>query len=342
MIPDRSVRPVDPAVTEELGPVAMTPGYVDLQINGVDDVDFSTATGDDWFRAGYRLARAGVVGYLPTVCSMPLDRYDPALARIAAARDATAAEPLPRILGVHLEGPFLGGAPGAHPREVLRDLDLEWLVALLDRHPGLVRLVTLAPEADPSGAGIRMLTERGVRVSLGHTTCTYDAAVVAAAAGATLATHLFNGMGPLHHRDPGIVGAALDPRVALTPTVIADGVHVHPAVLAAVFAATEPILVSDAVATDVRYFDQTVTERDGAAYLRNGTLTGAVALLDDAVRRVVGLGVPVERAVAAASARPAAVLGLGEAPGTIALDGDLVVHAAWCDGRRIDGGADGP
>ena len=130
--------------------------------------------------------------------------------------------------------------------------------------------------------------------------------------------------------------------MALTPTVIADGVHVHPAVLAAVFAATEPILVSDAVATGVHSFDQDVTARDGAAYLSDGTLTGALAMLDDAVRRVVDLGVPPERAIAAASARPAAVLGLAEAPGTVALDGDLVVRAAWREGRRIDGGAGGP
>jgi N-acetylglucosamine-6-phosphate deacetylase len=273
---------------------------------------------------------------------MPLDRYDAALARVAAARDATAGRPLPQILGVHLEGPFLGGAPGAHPPEFLRDVDREWLADLLDRHPGLVRLVTLAPEADPSHDGIRMLSDRGVRVSLGHTACSYDEAVSAMAAGATLATHLFNGMAPLHHRDPGLVGAALDPRVGLTPTVIADGVHLHPAVLAAVFAATEPILVSDAVATDVQDFGSTATARDGAAYLADGTLAGAVALLDDAVRRVVGLGIPVERAVAAASACPAAVLGLAEAPGTIALDGELVVRAAWRDGRRIDGGEDRP
>ena len=203
MTPDRSVPAVDPVVTGDLGPVTVVPGYVDLQINGVDGIDFSTASGDDWVRAGHRIARAGVVGYLPTVCSMPLDGYDAVLARIAAARDLTAREPLPQILGVHLEGPFLGGAPGAHPPELLRDLDRDWLGALLDRHPGLVRLVTLAPEADPGGAGIRMLTDRGVQVSLGHTTCTYDAAVAAAGAGATLATHLFNGMGPLHHRAPG-------------------------------------------------------------------------------------------------------------------------------------------
>lgn len=309
-------------------PVSLHPGYVDLQINGVDDIDFSVAAGDDWVRGGRRLLAAGVTGYLPTICSMPQDRYDAVLDRVQLAQ-ASAGPDLPQILGVHLEGPFLGGAPGAHPRAMLRTMDVGWLGAILDRHPGLVRLVTVAPEADPDGAGIAMLVARGVTVALGHTTCSYEQASAAAAAGATLTTHLFNGMGPLHHREPGIVGAALDPRVALTPTLIADFVHVHPAVVRLVFAAANPILVSDAVATGVAYFDAAVVADRGAAFLPNGTLTGAITLLDEAVRNVVGLGLGAVDVLAAASARPAAILGLNRAPGTIALAADLTVRATW-------------
>ena len=309
-------------------------GYVDLQINGVDDVDFSRADGDDWVRAGRRLVASGVTGYLATICSMPLDRYADALQRVTTAQ-AAAGPDLPRILGVHLEGPFLGGALGAHPPAMVRSMDVGWLTELVDAFPGLVRLVTLAPEADPDSAGIRALVARRITVSLGHTTASYEQAVAAADAGATLTTHLFNGMGPLHHRAPGIVGAALDPRVALTPTVIGDFVHVHPGVVAMAFAATDPILVSDAVATGVSYFDAQVTAARGAAYLADGTLTGAVALLDAAVRNVVGLGVPVADAVAAASYRPAAVLGLTEPPGTIELDSGLGVLGVWFDGHRV-------
>jgi N-acetylglucosamine-6-phosphate deacetylase len=280
------------------------------------------------------LLAAGVTGYLATICSMPLDRYDDALARVAAARRA-AGPGEAEILGVHLEGPFLGGALGAHPPEMVRPMDLPWLAGLLDRHPGLVRLVTLAPEADPDGAGIRMLTARGVVVSLGHTSCSYEDAVAAAAAGATLTTHLFNGMGPLHQRAPGIIGAALDPRVPLTPTLIGDLVHVHEALVATVFAAGRPILVSDAVATGVPYFDADVTAAEGAAYLPDGTLTGAVSLLDAAVRNVVGLGTLPTSALVAASIRPAAVLGLDAPPGTIELDADLHVAAVHRDGDTV-------
>lgn len=324
-----------PEELAELGAVSLAPGYLDLQINGVDAIDFSVADGSDWERSGLRLLAAGVTAFLPTICSMALDRYDAALARVARAQAAAVEGGLPLILGVHLEGPFLGGAPGAHPRSMLAPMDVEWLTGLLDRHPGLVRLVTVAPEADPGYAGIRMLALRGVVVALGHTTCTYDEVVNAAAAGATLTTHLFNGMGPLHHRAPGIAGAALDPRVGLTPTLIADFVHVHPAVVALAFAAAEPILVSDAVATGVAYFDADVVAAKGAAYLPNGTLTGAVSLLDDAVRNVVSLGVDRDVALAAASARPAAVLGLTAVPGTIALDAALTVRAVWLRGRRV-------
>ncbi len=309
-------------------PVTLQPGYLDLQINGVDDIDFSVADGADWDRAGRRLLAAGVTAYLPTICSMPLDRYDAALIRVEDARRAARVD-LPRILGVHLEGPFLGGAPGAHPKSMLRAMDVDWLRGLLERHPGLVRLVTVAPEADPDSDGIAMLVDHGVVVALGHTTCTYEQAVAAVTAGATLTTHLFNGMGSLHHREPGIIGAALDPRVDLTPTLIGDFVHVHPGVVGLVFAASNPILVSDAVATGVHYFDATVVADRGAAFLPNGTLTGAISLLDVAVQNVVSLGVATDLATAAASARPGAVLGLDFAPGTIAVDADLVVRAAW-------------
>ena len=320
----------DVAATGSLAgtPVTLRPGYLDLQINGVDDIDFSVADGADWERAGRRLLAAGVTAYLPTICSMPLDRYDAALTRVEDARRAASLDQ-PRILGVHLEGPFLGGAPGAHPRSMVRAMDVGWLRGLLERHPGLVRLVTVAPEADPNSDGIAMLVDHDVVVALGHTTCTYEQAVAATAAGATLTTHLFNGMGSLHHREPGIIGAALDPRVDLTPTLIADFVHVHPGVVGLAFAAAHPILVSDAVATGVHYFDAAVVADRGAAFLPNGTLTGAISLLDVAVQNVVSLGVAVDAATAAASSRPAEVLGLAGAPGTIAVDADLVVRAAW-------------
>lgn len=282
-------------------------GYVDLQVNGIDGIDFWSAGPDDWRAAGARLATTGVVAYLPTLPTGPLDHYDAALDRVAAARDDAAARGLPRVAGVHLEGPFLGDAPGAHPPEMLHAMDVDWLAARLERHPGLVRLVTVAPEADPAFTGIRALRDAGVLVALGHSRCDYDTAVEAAAAGASLVTHLFNGMGPRHHRSPGLADAALDPAVALTPTLIADGVHVHPAVVRAL-RGTDVVLVTDAVATGVDYFGQHVTARDGAAYLADGTLTGSTLTMDRAVENLVAWGWDPADAAAAGSSRPAAIL----------------------------------
>ncbi|MFN8036252.1 MAG: hypothetical protein U0V73_09990 [Acidimicrobiia bacterium] len=149
--------------------VVLAPGFVDLQVNGVDDVDFASATPEQFERAGRSLAAHGVTAYCPTVCTAPLDEYPRMLAALAAARTAAAGRAdLPEILGVHLEGPFLGAAPGAHPVDLVRPVELGWLRELLDAFPGLIRIVTLAPEADPGFAGIRLLRERGVVVALGH------------------------------------------------------------------------------------------------------------------------------------------------------------------------------
>jgi len=288
----------------DLGDAFLAPGYIDLQVNGFGSVDFAIAPAEACAALVDRLrSDHGVAGCCPTLVSAPLDAYAPAIERLAHAARTTSG-----IVGVHLEGPFLGGAPGAHDPALLRPVDLDWLDALLDRFPGFVRVVTLAPEADPGYAATRRLAARGVTVALGHTTASYDEARAGADAGATLVTHLFNGMGPLHHRAPGLPGAALDD-ARLTPSLIADFVHVHPA-LVHVALRTRPdlVLVSDAVAVDGRV----VLERDGAAYLPDGTLAGSTLTMDRAVQNVVRAGAPVEQAVAMATTNPARVLGLAD------------------------------
>ena len=331
-----------PPDAQQLGDVLLEPGFVDLQVNGIGDVDFWAADPDAWRRAGERLLSTGLTSYLPTLATAPLDEYDAGLARVAAAQADAIERGLPRVEGVHLEGPFLGDAPGAHPVHLIRPMDVDWLLALLDAHPGLVRLVTLAPEADPDFAGIRALVARGVVVALGHSRCSYDDAIAAAEAGARLVTHLFNGMGPLDHREPGLPGAALsEPR--LTPTLIADFVHVHPAVLRLALRLRSCALVTDAVATGVDYFGQRVIERDGAAFLEDGTLTGSTLTMDRAVRNAVSVGLEHDLAVQAATALPAAELdlgvwarkGIGHRADLVALDrGTLEVVGVWLSGER--------
>jgi N-acetylglucosamine-6-phosphate deacetylase len=331
------------------GPVpdrTLTPGFIDLQVNGIDDVDVAHAsTVGDWDRLDAALLAQGVTTWCPTLVTAPLDAFGAPLDRIAA-RALEHDGPRPRIAGAHLEGPFLGGAPGAHPKHLIRSPDLDWLSAL----PDIVRLVTLAPEQPGAIEAIELLTRRDIVVSLGHSTASYEQAIAAIDAGATLVTHTFNGMGPLHHREPGLVGAALsDDRVAAC--VIADLVHLHPAAITTVLRAKgmeRAVLVTDAVAwragrvgEEVRMRFDPADVRGAAPRLADGTLAGSALTMDVAIRNVVAqCGASITDAVAAASTVPARVLGLhdrgaieaGRRADLVALDADLRVESVWIGG----------
>src|SRR3954451_11947792 len=224
----------------------LVPGFVDLQVNGIGAIDVAAARDDDWDDLDRALLAQGVTTWCPTLVTAPLDAYAGRLERIAAAAGRGDDAVRPAIAGAHLEGPFLGGAPGAHPERLIRPPDERWLRAL----PSIVRVMTLAPEADGAIGAIDRLAGGGVLVALGHSTASYEQAVAATDAGARLVTHCFNGMAPLHHRQPGLVGAALtDERV--TVSLITDLVHVHPAAISLVFRAKRAprvALVTDAVA----------------------------------------------------------------------------------------------
>lgn len=323
-----------PPDATDLGDAVLAPGFVDLQVNGIGDVDFSHTDVAGIERATQRLLSHGVTTFCPTLISGPLDEMASALGALAAAD----------VAGVHLEGPFLGGAPGAHRREYLLEADVSWMRELLSRHPDVVRIVTLAPEADRGLALTRVLVDSGVLVSLGHSTCSLSDAVAAADAGARAVTHLFNGMAPLHHRDPGLVGAALDDD-RLTPWLIADLVHVHPVALRIAAASKHRIgLVSDAIGIDAEWArSRGVREVDGAPRLADGTLAGSVLTMDKAVANMVSIGVGLERAVEMASTIPAHLIGLedrgviraGARADLVALDdNDLSVVAVWSCGER--------
>ena len=318
----------------------LVPGFVDLQVNGVDDVDVTNAAGDDWDRLDALLLAQGVTTWCPTLVTAPLPDYVPALARI----DAAAHRPVgvrPAIAGAHLEGPFLGGAPGAHPEQHLAPVDPAWLAGLTE----LLAVVTLAPELPHACDAIALLRARGVLVALGHSTATVEQVRAATDAGARLVTHLFNGMAPFHHREPGLVGAALaDARLATS--LIADLVHVHPVALQVAFAAKGDgaVLVTDAVAWNraTHAGRQIQLGSDGVPRLADGTLAGSALTMDAAVRNVVDhAGVAIEKAVAAASTTPARLLGLadrgaieaGRRADLVALTPSLEVEAVWVGGN---------
>jgi N-acetylglucosamine-6-phosphate deacetylase len=323
---------VEPVGSRETIPARiLAPGFIDLQVNGIGLVDVVSATGEDWDELDAQLLAHGVTAWCPTLVTAPLDRFAAPLERIAAAAARSDGVVRPLIAGAHLEGPFLGGAAGAHPRHLIVPPDLDWLQQL----PPIVRMVTLAPEAPRAVEAIRLLSDRGLLVSLGHSTASFEQAVAAIDAGARLATHCFNGMGPFHHREPGLVGAALtDDRISVS--LIADLIHVHPAAVALVFkakTAARVALVTDAVAWE---------GGGDAPRLTDGTLMGATVMADAAVRNAVQqCRVPLVDAIRAAATTPADLLGLSDRgriePGAradlVALRPNLTVECTWVGGR---------
>lgn len=332
-------RNVGPLPEPRLEADIVSPGLVDLQVNGAFGLE---VCGDPVsLRAlAAQLPSTGVTTFLPTLVSSDAAAYRAARAAFDAARETPGA----RMPGLHLEGPLLSPArAGAHRADAIAaagatfdDVMDELLGA------GVVRLVTLAPERPGALAFINRLRQAGVVVSIGHTDATFEQAVAAIDAGATLATHLYNAMSPLQHRAPGVVGAALaDDR--LTIMLIADAVHVHPAALNVALRSKGPertVLVTDAIAaagaTPGRYALAGVEViSDGqTARLADGTLAGSTLTLDRAVRVMTSLaGARLEDALAMASTVPASAIGLADT-GRIAV-GQTADLALWSSNMEV-------
>jgi N-acetylglucosamine-6-phosphate deacetylase len=302
------------------------PGFVDLQVNGFGGVDFLDADADGYRRAGDALLETGVTAYLPTLITTPEQQLLGAMAEVPTG------DVRPRILGMHLEGPFLSpNRLGTHEASARRDPDLAMLDRLLAAGP--VRLMTLAPELPGADALIDRLLERGVTVSLGHTDATAPQANAAFDRGARSVTHLFNAMRPFLHRDPGIVGAALA-RDDIVVSIILDGIHLAPETAKAVWRAARgrTALVTDAITgagvADGSYSlgNLDVHVHEGTVRGPDGVLAGSVLTMIEAVQNLHGLGVPIEDAVSAATATPAGLLGeleLGRLD--VGLPADVVV-----------------
>lgn len=317
------------------------PGFVDLQVNGFGGVDFLTADTDGYRQAGEALLETGVTAYLPTFITSPEDQLLAALREVPAEADG------PRILGAHLEGPFISALRlGIHPAAARRNPDPELLERLLDAGP--VRLVTLAPELPRADALIEKLLRREIAVSCGHSDATAEEANAAFDLGVRGVTHLFNAMRPFHHRDPGIVGAALA-RPDVIVQLILDWVHVAPVTAAMVWQAAPGrlALVTDAVSGagldegTYRLGDQDIEIRDGIARGTSGALAGSALTMIEAVRNLHSLGVPLEDAIGAATEVPARVLrlptsgrlGVGLPADVVVLSDELEIERVLVEGR---------
>ncbi len=339
--------PADARVVDATGLIAC-PGFVDLQFNGGFGDDFTDDPSSIW-KVATALPRYGVTAFLPTIITAPLETTAAAQEVLANGRprDFKGAEPL----GLHVEGPFLNPQKkGAHNPRYLRSLDAQPLKHW-SRASG-IRLVTLAPELPAALDVVAELSSRGVLVSAGHSSATFDQAKAGFDAGIRYGTHLFNAMPPLLHRDPGLPGALLtDARV--TVGLIADGVHTHQAIVSLAWqalGASRLNLVTDAMAAlgmppgRHRLGDFDVHVDAASARLADGTLAGSILSLDQALRNLIATtGCALEDALRTMTTTAARAIGEGDrgrlvrgaAGDVVLLSSDLHVRMTIVAGQVV-------
>lgn len=312
----------------------ISPGLVDIQMNGYGAIDVSRASAAELRELGQELFALGTTSWLGTITTAPLEVLSRSIEKLD---ESFSAQHIPGFAGIHVEGPFLGNAPGAHRPDWIIPFDEYWC----SRLPKSIRLMTVAAEQTDAPDAIRLLTQQGITISVGHS-CPTDAQwKMARQAGATLVTHLFNGMSGVHHREEGLaLSALIDDGVFAG--MIADMVHVSPQAVALAFktkGAGRVCLVSDSVAWSSAWAKKrSIVVKDGAPRLPNGTLAGSSTPLAECVRLTVSeAGIPLRDALCAATSSPAMSVGLsevghireGEKADLIAWDESLHVVSAW-------------
>ena len=331
------VRPAHGTVPD----ITLVPGFVDLQVNGVGSVHVADAVDDDWITIGRQLAASGVTTWLPTVTTRELDAYAPILDRIAAmvASVGDLGTAVPDIAGVHLEGPFLGERPGAHPAHLVAPTSQSFIDRL---HP-IVKLMTLGAEAEGAVEATRALVDRGIRVAIGHTAASDERLDAVRRAGASLVTHLYNAMSGLHHREPGVAAWALTTD-AVSVSVIADLHHVSLRALDVALRCKPPsrlIAVSDSVAHQRRGLFYGGGGRP--ARTADGTIAGSTVGMDGCFRHLRLAGADLVTASLATATNPARLIGLadrgtieaGRRADLVALDPDDQVRSVWANGIQV-------
>lgn len=323
------------------------PGLIDIHTHGAIGEDAGDGSNEGIEKLSLYYAQKGITGWLPTTMTTDLDKLRNTLKVMG---DFVSPANGARLLGIHLEGPFIShGKCGAQDAKYILPPDIAVFRQLHEASGEKIRLITLAPEV-PGGASFIKEITAYCRVSLGHTAADYEKAMAAYEAGASHATHLYNGMTDLHHRMPGVVGAAFDS--GATVELICDGYHVAPPVIRMTekLFGERMILVSDSGRCadmpegDYLLGGQTISLKEGKACLRGTDILACSAVnLMECVRRAVSFGLRPEDAVYAATTAPAAVIGAGNvgsiAPGKMAdlvvLDEDLQVKAVFVGGCRI-------
>jgi len=323
---------------------ALAPGFLDLHFHGGLWGAAPKAFAGALERAGREMLPAGTTGFLATSVAWSRERLGPCVSALAEAIDGQAPGGA-ACLGLHLEGPWVNPqASGALAVDCLRPFDPARDPEVLERAGALLRMVTLAPELPGAEALLDELAARDVLAALGHTRADAEQIDDAVARGLRHVTHLFNAMGPIHHREPGVAGSVLA-RDALSCDLICDGHHVHPNMvrLAARAARERLVLITDRVDLPGSEADAD----DEPPRLPDGTLAGSRLRLDLAIRHAREFaGLDLREAVAASTVRPARLLGLENERGTFrrgaradlaVLDAEERVVETWLAGRRVWG-----
>ncbi|THF87233.1 N-acetylglucosamine-6-phosphate deacetylase [Deinococcus sp. KSM4-11] len=310
----------------------LIPGMIDVHIHGANGRDMMDGTTTSIEEVSRACAATGCTSFLVTSVSSTLDDL---LAMIGCVKAVVGREPGARIAGIHVEGPYLNvKRKGMQNEAYLRHPSRAEMEQVLTHAGPLLKLVTLAPELPGGRALIAWLREREVVVAIAHSDATYEEALLAFQDGATHVTHCFNGMRPIHHRDPGLVVAAFEqPQVSLQ--AIVDNVHLHPAIVRLMHrlkGAPGMVLITDALQAmglgdgDYRFGGHAVRVEGGVARLADGTLASSTVTMNEALKNTVQAGIPFVDAVMMATSSPATVLGLRR-KGRIAVgaDADLVL-----------------
>jgi len=309
----------------------ISPGFIDIHIHGSGGKDTMDGTLSNLGIISETIAKSGVTGFLPTTMTMEKEKICKALdtVRLAMNENSQGA----KILGVHMEGPFISEKfKGAQDKKYLAKPDFK----LVENYSDIIKIITLAPEEDFQFEFIKTIKEKtNIVLSMGHTNSDYETAMEAIHSGISHATHIFNAMPPFHHRFPGAVGAALNS--SITFELIADTIHVHPAVFQILLNAKgkdKMILITDAMragAMDDGNWElggQKVIVENNSARLMDGTLAGSVLTLNKAVSNIVEFtDLEIYEAVALASLNPAKLIHMDNRKGSIKIgkDADLII-----------------
>ncbi|WP_438449041.1 N-acetylglucosamine-6-phosphate deacetylase [Gorillibacterium sp. sgz5001074] len=310
----------------------LVPGMIDVHIHGANGFDMMDGTEESIQQVSRACAATGCTSFLATSVSSSLEDL---LSMVRSVRKVVGSEDGAKLAGLHLEGPYLNPKrKGMQNEKFLRHPDLLEMERILLEADGLIRMVTIAPELPGGLELVTYLKQKGIIVSIAHSDATYEEAKDAFKAGASHITHCFNGMCPIHHRNPGLIVAAFEEEHVSLQAIV-DYVHLHPAIVRLMYrlkGADNMVLITDALQAmglgDGRYLfgGHHVTVADGTARLQDGTLASSTVTMNQALRYAVELGISLPDAVRMASSTPASILGMNNTGSIIpGLDADLVL-----------------